>query len=160
MGRSETMGLIARAAFLALAAGVVVVNARFAFTDEAWILMGSPAEAYPELGYLFVGLPLALAGLAGAASALQTRLTGREGLRIARAALWVGLGATTLSVLFAAAVFLPPGAQAPSGMDEILGSVLFLGSPLLMLVQFSLAVGAAVGSRPRQSGAPGRSGSL
>lgn len=33
----------------------------FAFTDLAWCWAGRPDESYPEIAYLFLGLPAALA---------------------------------------------------------------------------------------------------
>ena len=150
MGRSRAMGLIARATFLAVAIGAVGVNAWFAFTDAAWVLMGSPSETYPELFYLLSGLPLSLGGLAGASSAIWAFRTGRDNLGIARAALWIGVATTALSLLLAAAAFLPPDTGASSGLGDAVGNVLLLGSPLLMFVQFGLALGSVFGSPPRK----------
>jgi hypothetical protein len=48
------------ALLLALAIGFLVVMIICAATPIVWILMGSPAEEYPELAFAAFGIPLGL----------------------------------------------------------------------------------------------------
>lgn len=146
---------IARLVLVVLAAVSLTINGLFLVTNQAWVLMGSRPEEYPEFAYLFVGVPLALAAFAGAASGLWTGRPGRGGSWATLPVLLITLGGLGGSALLAAMPFLPHHLTAGSasqdswmGMLFAISSLVFLGSPVLMIVQFVLALVAVIGSFP------------
>ena len=147
MRRPDRLALAGRLALLAFAVLSVWANGLFAFTDKAWVLMGSPPESFPEIFFRLTGLPLALAGLVGALSGLWTELRTRGRSGMAHAAVWTTVTSVLGSSLLAASVFLPPGADLPDPLGTVVGMGLIPLSPLLLLAQLALAWTANVGPR-------------
>ena len=155
MPRSDRLALAGRAALLVVAILSVGANGLFAFTDQAWVLMGKPPEVYPELLFIFIGLPLALAGLIGAISELWIRRGKRSGSGLTRLVLWISVGSVAISSLLATSVFSPFEVHSPTDATPLDAAVqmvfsgLFFGSPILFLVQLALVAVATFGSHRR-----------
>jgi len=144
------IGIVLRISLLALAAGSVWINGLFATTDRAWALMGKPAEVYPELFYLLLALPLALAAFTGAAAWAWTGFRKQVTGRLMQVVLAIALVALALSAWWAVQPFMGYEDHAPDtgSWTEVVSTVLFLGSPVLMVVQFVLSI-AVVASASR-----------
>lgn len=146
------MMLLGRLLFLLAAAGSLAVNWEFATTDKAWVLAGSPPESYPEFVYVLAGAPLAFAAFIGALSRLWTGRPGRGGSRKTLAILLISVVSLAASVGLASLPYLaePAGprnpAEQPDWLEQLFSAVLFMGSPLLMLVQVVLVGMAVIGS--------------
>lgn len=127
-----------RFALLLISILMVAVNIHFTLTDRAWIIMGRPDEVYPELLYLFVGAPMAIAALSGMAVWTRVGGTPRVSSGLRRAVVGIGLFALAFSVLTAGSPFLPEG---DGGIEppSFVANTIFLGSPVLMLVQIVLS---------------------
>ena len=152
MPRSDRLALSGRLALLAVAILSVGANGLFAFTDQAWVLMGTPPEVYPEFLFIFIGLPLALAGLSGAISELWARREKRSGSGLTQLVLWISVASVAISVLLATSIFAPSEVHSPTtatpldGAIQMVFSGLFLGSPILLLVQLALVAVTIFGS--------------
>lgn len=149
MGRSDGLP-VGRIIILVLAVLSAGVNTLFGLTDAAWRLMGSPSESYPEILFIGVGMPLALAAMAGALSGLWTRRGRRDGGWKFRAILWITVASLVGSSLLAATVFLPPTIHTPAqpnALADAIFAALFFLSPILMGMQFGLVIAGAMGGR-------------
>jgi len=149
MGRSDRPP-VGRIIILVLAVLSAGVNTLFGLTPAAWRLMGSPSESYPEFLFIGVGMPLALAALAGAMSGLWSRRGWRDGGWTVRVILRITVASLLFSSLAAAAVFLPPTIHTPAQPNALADAIfagLFLVSPILMGMQFGLVIAVAIGRR-------------
>ncbi|KQW78449.1 hypothetical protein [Brevundimonas sp. Root1279] len=147
------MLLLGRLLLLLAAVGSLAVNWEFATTDKAWVLAGSPPETYPEFVYVLAGAPLAFAAFIGALSGLWTGRPGRGGSRKTLAILLISIGSLAVSVWLACLPYLadpaPPRdpAEPVSRLSQLISNALFMGSPLLMVVQILLIGWVIVESR-------------
>ena len=143
------MRLSAQILLLALSLGSTWFNGLFAFTDQAWLMMGSQPEFYPEWSYIFVGFPLAITALMGASAWLATSLFGHPNLRL----LWLTLVLTCAGLALSSAAALIPftGDVMNLRMPQWFGNLLFLGSPFVMTGQIVLGLVLVIGAAHRKS---------
>ena len=136
------MNMLARGALLLVAAGSVWLNWRFAFTDAAWEMMGRPPETYPEFVFLFLGLPLAIGALAGAAALAWTYCRRRAAGSVTQVLWGLTLICIAGSLWWAAQPYMAPPERPTSAgpWENLVSSLLFFGCPTLMLTQIVLAV--------------------
>lgn len=142
--------LAARWSLLAASLCSVWLNANFAFTDQAWVLMGEPPEVYPEWFYLLVGLPLAITAAVGFGAWILALWIGPPNPKILWPMLALAFLGLVVSALAVATLYWqtsPSTGQATTGSVDI-GALLFL-SPFLMFGQILLGMAVVINASYR-----------
>lgn len=128
------------ATMMLISAGSLWANGLFAFTDRAWVIMGTPPEVYPEWLYLFAGLPLAITSLTGFGCSLWARFLGPTRQELEIVVLALGTAALVASIGLIWLPFLDKGEPSGQHLPQIINDAIFLGPAPLMLVEFVLGL--------------------
>lgn len=134
------IAIVIRALLVLVSAGSIWVTGLFAFTDRAWVLMGSPPEVYPELLYLFVGLPLAIASLGGFGCSLGARFLGHPHRRLDQIVSLLALAALLGSLWLIGLAFVPEAGQQAHPLPRVVSNVITLTPIPLMIVEIGLGL--------------------